>query len=505
MTAPSHRYERQFDTDSGDSLARLARWVPPGSCVLELGPAQGYFTRHLHETLGCIVDAVELDPAMAEAARPWCRTMLVGNLESLSLEALLPAANYDVIVVADVLEHLRDPEALLQTLGGLLKPEGRCIFSVPNVAYGGLIAGLLQGEFEYRPEGLLDTTHLRFFTQHSLARMLVLNGWHPWAWEAISLPYAASEFAVRVETLPRVLVDFLSEHPELHCYQWLVQARRTPPASPPVLPEAWPGERFPIRLFWADETQSFDYSRSFVGWGEIGNARKVLSFILPPGTGVSRLRLRLADRPGFMRLFCVTIRGLSGDMLWQWLPSDGAVRLSADRMGVDLIDAGDHVLALIADTESWLELAWRGECPAEFPQAVEITSSWPESADFSAARAGWEAAIVPLHNELDAVKSLVATRDLELAARDVLLGQQQNELAQQRQLLAEQQAGLLQQATELAEKTAHQETLAASLATLKVTVEQLSAQIITLQNQLAYTQTFRWWVRRPFRWLRRFI
>lgn len=505
MTVPSHRYERQFDTDSGDSLARLARWVPPGSCVLELGPAQGYFTRYLHETLGCVVDAVELDPVMAEAARPWCRTMLVGNLEALPLDTLLPAASYDVIVVADVLEHLRAPEVLLRTLGGLLKPEGRCIFSVPNVAYGGLIAGLLQGEFEYRPEGLLDTTHLRFFTQRSLAHILALNGWHPWVWEAISLPYAASEFAVRVETLPRVLVDFLSQHPELHCYQWLVQARRTPPASPPVLPEAWPGERFPIRLFWADETRSFDYSRSFVGWGEIGNARKALSFILPPGTGASRLRLRLADRPGFMRLFCVTIRSLSGDMLWQWLPADGAVKLSTDRMGVDLIDAGDHALALIADAESWLELAWRGGDHDEFPQIVEITSSWPESADFSTARAGWEAAIVPLRNELDAVRALVATRDIELATRDAQIGQQQHELARQHQLLAEQQAHLLQQASELAERAAHQETLATSLAALRLTVEQLSAQIITLQNQLAYAQTLRWWIRRPFRWLRRFV
>ena len=70
----AHRYERApGGIGPDDSLERLAAWVAPGSTVLELGPASGYFTRRLRAELGCTVDAVELDPAMAELARPWCR------------------------------------------------------------------------------------------------------------------------------------------------------------------------------------------------------------------------------------------------------------------------------------------------------------------------------------------------------------------------------------------------------------------------------------------------
>ncbi len=79
---------------------------------------------------------------------------------------------YDCIVCADVLEHLKTPERVLTQCKELLKPGGRLIVSVPNAGYCGLVAELMQGEFRYRREGILDNTHLRFFTRKSLAPVL---------------------------------------------------------------------------------------------------------------------------------------------------------------------------------------------------------------------------------------------------------------------------------------------------------------------------------------------
>lgn len=496
MTTPPHRYERRFDTDSEDSLARLARWIPHGSCVLELGPAGGYFTSYLHDHLACTVDAVELDQAMADAARPWCRTMLVGNLDALPLHELLPLTAYDVILIADVLEHLRDPEALLNQLAALLKPAGRCLISVPNIAYGGLIAGLIQGNFDYRAEGLLDSTHIRFFTQRSLAHALEASGWYPWAWEAVTLPYWASEFRLRVETLPRALADFFDETPALHCYQWLVQARRAPPANAPALPDSWPDESFPIRLFWAGTAENFDYVRSQVVWGKIGGNRQVQSFVLGTPIESARFRLRLADRAGFMRLHRISLRADNGETIWQWVPSDGVDALCAQCMDVRLADAGDQALALLTGDESWLDLR---VCNERTPvRSVEIDCSWPESADFAVARAGWDAATLQLRNELDAVKTLVVTRDGELATRD-------EQLAAQHSLLAEQNKRLAIQELALETHTQTLQSQADELAMLKLSADQQSAQITTLQSQVARMQTFAWWLTRPGHWLRKLV
>src|ERR1035437_9240135 len=131
----AHRYERTLVSNEPDnSLLRLAAWVPRGSTVLELGPASGYFTRHLSEALGCTVDAIERDAGMAESARPFCRGVTVGDLDHLVLREQFPERQYDVIIAADVIEHLVWPERLLAQIPQCLAAQGRLLISVPNAA-----------------------------------------------------------------------------------------------------------------------------------------------------------------------------------------------------------------------------------------------------------------------------------------------------------------------------------------------------------------------------------
>ena len=111
-------------------------------------------------------------------AQPHYRRIEVANLDTCDLPTLFAGERYDYIVCADVLEHLVDPGRVLDAAQQLLKPQGRLMISVPNAAYAGLIGELMAGEFRYREEGLLDRTHLRFFTRASLSRFVEERGWH---------------------------------------------------------------------------------------------------------------------------------------------------------------------------------------------------------------------------------------------------------------------------------------------------------------------------------------
>jgi GT2 family glycosyltransferase/2-polyprenyl-3-methyl-5-hydroxy-6-metoxy-1,4-benzoquinol methylase/glycosyltransferase involved in cell wall biosynthesis len=218
-----HTYRRLVDLDGQDSLAAIARRITPGSCVLELGVATGYFSRLLKERLGCLVDGVELDADMAEEARPWCRRLLVSDLEREALADHFPRHCYDFIVCADVLEHLRDAGAILTQLPELLAEGGKVLASVPNVAYAGLLAELAAGEFRYRDEGLLDRSHLRFFTRTSFERLLQDHGFSVEAVEPVRLPFERSEFRHLLREGGMLPPEFVVG-PDADAYQYVFSA-----------------------------------------------------------------------------------------------------------------------------------------------------------------------------------------------------------------------------------------------------------------------------------------
>ena len=168
-------YRRTFDAASGDSLARLSRWIRPGTSVLELGAAAGYFTEWLKEQ-GTSVDVVDIDPEAGRATERFARRVVIADLDNDGWEAALSEGGapprYDFIVCADVLEHLHDPRGALLKLRGRLTPEGRLICSIPNIAFYTVRLKVLLGEFEYTDGGIMDRTHLRFFT-HQTARALL--------------------------------------------------------------------------------------------------------------------------------------------------------------------------------------------------------------------------------------------------------------------------------------------------------------------------------------------
>lgn len=150
-------------------LARavLAR-AGAGATVLEGGVSSGYFARVLTEA-GMIVDGFELDPVAAARARTVCREVWVGDLQQIDPATL--NGPYDVLLFGDTLEHVPDPVAVLRRLRRVLTDDGALVVSLPNFANWAVRLQVLAGRFRYSDRGILDRTHLRFFTER-LAREL---------------------------------------------------------------------------------------------------------------------------------------------------------------------------------------------------------------------------------------------------------------------------------------------------------------------------------------------
>ncbi|WP_158605765.1 bifunctional 2-polyprenyl-6-hydroxyphenol methylase/3-demethylubiquinol 3-O-methyltransferase UbiG [Acidovorax sp. 100] len=188
------RYHYAFDPEGDELAARLIRRLPQKGRVLELGPGPGVMTKVMIDK-GYQLTVVEIDPDSAQIVRGLGAETIVADLEDLQWLEQLRGRRFDAVLACDVLEHLRHPERVLEALRQCLEPQGRLIVSVPNIAYGGVIAALVQGMFDYTPTGLLDHSHLRFFTRRSLERLLWRTGWSPNYWEPYAFPVEQSEFA----------------------------------------------------------------------------------------------------------------------------------------------------------------------------------------------------------------------------------------------------------------------------------------------------------------------
>lgn len=161
-------------SDPYSSHSQILRWIEDErpEDVLEIGTATGYLTAEMRK-LGCKVTGVEQDPEMAEIARQYCHKMLVGDIETLDFKDL---GRYNAVILGDVLEHVRNPRVVLEKVSGLLKPGGKVLISLPNVANIWIRLNLLLGRFNYSRVGLLDESHLRFFTLQTSRKLATDSG-----------------------------------------------------------------------------------------------------------------------------------------------------------------------------------------------------------------------------------------------------------------------------------------------------------------------------------------
>jgi GT2 family glycosyltransferase/2-polyprenyl-3-methyl-5-hydroxy-6-metoxy-1,4-benzoquinol methylase/glycosyltransferase involved in cell wall biosynthesis len=220
----AERYTYDIDMSTQNAAAEVIRLTGRNKRVLELGPGPGTILNYLSVHSQCIVSAVELDQQCVQALKPICETVVKADLDQSDWIKSFDGQQFDVIVAADVLEHLRDPMQCLMNARELLAPEGYLVVSIPNVGHNSVLASLFSGRFPYQSRGLLDRTHLRFFTRHDFETILLETGFLATSWKAIKMSPSQAELGHHWLELTQSQQAILNENPYGNDYQYVVKA-----------------------------------------------------------------------------------------------------------------------------------------------------------------------------------------------------------------------------------------------------------------------------------------
>lgn len=216
--------------DRNTSLWWMAHMTGTNKRVLDVGCATGYLAK-LMQSNGCRVTGMDINAEALKEAEPFCEEVIHLDLDTESLAGAVGDRRYDVVLFGDVLEHLRDPAAVLQDARTLLAQDGSVIVSIPNVAHGAIRLSLLQGRFNYMELGILDETHLRFFTRKTLDELFLRTGYETVRTERTILPlFEPTNLVPAVDPTqyPPTVIDEIRSDPEHETLQFVVEAKPVP-------------------------------------------------------------------------------------------------------------------------------------------------------------------------------------------------------------------------------------------------------------------------------------
>ena len=450
-TPALHVYDRDIQDSERTSLSVLTGHIPAGARVLDLGCGSGAIGRFLAARDGTAagpIDGLTISADEAALAAPTYRRVEVADLDAAHLPQLFAPAGYDAIVCADVLEHIRQSPRVLAECRALLAPGGRLLLSIPNAGYSGLVAELMAGEFRYRTEGLLDETHVRFFTRRTLLRFLAEHGWAVECTEAITRQLPDSEFKVAFDALPPAVARHLLALPDALTYQFIVVAR--PAQAGEMLPapdhvdqaELLPAQALFTSELYLGTAGRFDEGRKLTARGTVGEEHQSLRFDLPQGTPLTGLKWDPADRPGYLHLHGLALHDAAGQALWHWSPDDAASWLGAPQSGVVPQPPwwpGGPFMLLLHGSDPWIELPIAAAALAQAAGgALVVELGWPMSADYLALASATEQRVARaeqgLRDEREQSRRTQAALG-ELQQAHHALGEQNQHLRGQKQAL----------------------------------------------------------------------
>jgi 2-polyprenyl-3-methyl-5-hydroxy-6-metoxy-1,4-benzoquinol methylase len=213
----------------------------PGTArkVLDVGCGAGRLGEAVKARQAAEVVGIEQNEAAARAARGRLDRVLVGDVETMAFD--FAPGSFDAVVCGDVLEHLRDPGRFLRLARDWLRPDGQLIASIPNVRHHSVVRSLLEGNWTYEPAGLLDRTHLCFFTRRDIDDLFAAAGYAVSQWGVVPGPGDEEWWQTRRDEVHpgRLHVAGLAagEAEEFCVYQYLVTAQ---PVDIPAV--VWEGE-----------------------------------------------------------------------------------------------------------------------------------------------------------------------------------------------------------------------------------------------------------------------
>lgn len=194
-------------------------FVKPKTRVLEFGCGCGENTAYLGQVLSCKVDCVEISKESAKQATRYADKMVVADIDAGMWEYQISGL-YDYILFGDVLEHLQYPAEAIRKASKYLSATGSILMSVPNIGHNAVSLALRRGKFEYRPTGLLDDSHIKFFTRSSLKHMMAQQGFRSVAQNDLSLHPCQTELRSYYWRSP-VLSLSLAFRRDGHVYQFV--------------------------------------------------------------------------------------------------------------------------------------------------------------------------------------------------------------------------------------------------------------------------------------------
>ena len=236
MASKRHTYEYEIDLKSDVAPARVLRMVRPKARVLEIGAGPGSITRHLSGTLECDVTALEIDPTAIEKLKPFARSVFPMDLNDSGWSDVVKEREglFDFVIAADVLEHVYNPWSVLGGMKSLLNKSGSVILSLPHAGHAAVLGSLADEDFEYRPWGLLDRTHVRFFGVKNVQDLYRSQGLSIEQAEFVVRKPEMTEFVQRWNRLPPDVQAALQRNRYSHVYQVVSRAVPAERATRPV-------------------------------------------------------------------------------------------------------------------------------------------------------------------------------------------------------------------------------------------------------------------------------
>lgn len=226
------KYDFALDMNTDNSNSLILRNIKPNTKVLEIGPAHGRMTKYLKEQLNCDVYIVEYDKDAGDVAKQYATMSWIGpefgNIERLHWFKDLQDSKvlFDYIIFADVLEHLKTPMETLKLVTQLLKDDGSILISIPNIGYNGLLIDLLQDKFQYRDSGILDRTHLTFFTYNSLRDFVASASLTVVKEHNVINTIGNSEFANSYNQVPKEVGEYIKKRKYGEVYQFIWELKK---------------------------------------------------------------------------------------------------------------------------------------------------------------------------------------------------------------------------------------------------------------------------------------
>lgn len=227
-TAPvsALRYNSR-SADPYESSGLLMAMIPRGARVLDIGCGTGSISGMIRELRGADVLGIEPHPERAKKAETEGIKVVNGVYSD---EIPRDHGRFDIVLFADVLEHLTDPVHILEQVKSALAPNGRVLASIPNVAHWSVRLRLLAGRFDYRPTGIMDATHLRWFTREGVRRLFHGAGYEIERFDAAAGAWMDEYHSTPLRWAPEhrrsfVLSKFCAVAPGLFSVQHVISAK----------------------------------------------------------------------------------------------------------------------------------------------------------------------------------------------------------------------------------------------------------------------------------------